>query len=79
MAPWTTGRRLDTRASGLWLGTRTGVGGTAKLTESFFFLAAAHGSMGNRCNVLRAKKDRIRNIDVKLELELDEKNTFRKV
>ena len=30
--------------SGLWLGTRTGAGGTATLIESFF-LAAAHGSM----------------------------------
>ena len=36
-------------ASGLWLETRTGAGGTAILTESFFFfLAAAHGSMDNR-------------------------------
>ena len=33
-------------ARGLWLGTRTGAGGTTTLTESFF-LAAAHGSMGN--------------------------------
>ena len=24
-------------ASGLWIGTRTGAGGTAKLTESFFW------------------------------------------
>ena len=32
--------------SGIWLGTRTGAGGTATLTESF--LAAAHGSMDNR-------------------------------
>ena len=32
-------------ASGLWLGTRTGADGTATLTKSFFFLAAAHGSM----------------------------------
>jgi len=32
-------------ASGLWLGTRTGPGGTATLTE--IFLAAAHGSMDN--------------------------------
>ena len=37
-------------ASGLWLGTRTGAGGTAKLTESFF-LATAHGSMDNRTAV----------------------------
>ena len=33
-------------ASGLWLGTRTGAGGTATLTESF--LAAVHGSMDSR-------------------------------
>ena len=34
-------------AGGLWLGTLTGAGGTATLTESFV-LAAAHGSMDNR-------------------------------
>ena len=38
-------------ASGLWLGTRTGAGGTATLTE-FFFLAAAHGPMDNRPTAL---------------------------
>ena len=27
---------MTLRASGLWLGTRTGAGGTATLTESFF-------------------------------------------
>ena len=32
-------------ANGLWLGTRTGAGGTATITE--IFLAAAHGSMDN--------------------------------
>ena len=32
---------------GLWLGTRTGAGGTATLTESFFF-GRTHGFMGNR-------------------------------
>ena len=37
-------------ASGLWLGTRTGAGGTATLTACFF-LAAAHGSMGNSSKV----------------------------
>ena len=36
--------------SGLWLGTRTGAGGTATLTESFF-LAAAHGSIDNRSSL----------------------------
>ena len=41
-------RRTDATlgASGLWLGTRTGAGGTATLTK-FFFLAPAHGSMDN--------------------------------
>ena len=34
------------RASGLWLGTRTGASGTVILTKSF--LAAAHDSMDNR-------------------------------
>ena len=34
-------------ASGLLLGTKTGAGGTASLTESFY-LAAAHGSMDSR-------------------------------
>ena len=45
-------------ASGLWLGTRTGVGGTATLTESFF-LAAAHGSMDNSSlKVLETETDK---------------------
>ena len=32
--------------SGLWLGTRTGAGGTATLTKGFF--GRSHGSMDNR-------------------------------
>ena len=36
-------------ASGLWLGTRAGAGGTAKLTESF--LATAYSSLDNRLAV----------------------------
>ena len=34
-------------ASGLWLGTRTGAGGTATLTESFFVRSPwLHGQLG---------------------------------
>ena len=40
------------RASGLWLETRTGAGGTTTLTKSFF-LAAAHGSMDKVKNLLK--------------------------
>ena len=42
-------------ASGHWLGTRTGAGGTATLAYGNSFLTAAHGSMNNRssCNVPR--------------------------
>ena len=36
--------------SDLWLGTRTGAGGTGTLTESF--LSAAQGSMDNRSRIL---------------------------
>ena len=37
-------------ASGLWLATRTGAGGTATLTESFFFGHSAwlHGQLDGR-------------------------------
>ena len=41
-------------ASVLWLGTRTGAGGTVTLTK--FFLAAAHGSMDNRSNQIKNNK-----------------------
>jgi hypothetical protein len=47
-------RRGDTRASGLWQGTRTGAGGTASLKH---ILAATHGSMDNKslpCVIFKA-------------------------
>ena len=47
-------------ASGLWLGTQTGAGGTATLTKFFFFLAVAHGSIYNR-----PRADSVEDIDAR--------------
>ena len=52
---WTNITDASLGASGLWLGTRTGAGGPATLTESFF-LAAAYGSMDNTLKYIDVKK-----------------------
>ena len=55
-------------ASGLWLGTRTGAGGSATLTESFFGRSPwLHGQQ-------------VKNINIRLELGVDEvKNYIQKI